>query len=115
MLAARIDAISRPSAPGNNSCLQAKPNAFSGSPRTAACPPPATIAAAISPTSIHPTVHTRLTMLPNSMPTRQVRSLRPVPTAASMCGCAMMPTSPLIVSMAITHGPMPDGVDSENL
>jgi hypothetical protein len=30
-----------------------------------------------------------------------------------MCGCAMMPTSPLIVSIAMTHGPTPDGVDSE--
>jgi len=47
------------------------------------------------------------------MPMRQVRSSRPVPTAATMCGCAMMPTRPLIVSMRITHGPIPDGVDSE--
>ena len=74
-----------------------------------------TIAATISPTSIHPTVQTRFTKLPKSMPTRQVRSSRPVPTVASMCGCAMMPTSPLTVSMAITHGPIPDGVDSEKL
>ena len=43
------------------------------------------------------------------MPTRQVRSSLPVPTAASWCGCAMIPTSPLTVSMAITQGPMPDG------
>src|SRR5512145_7507 len=48
------------------------------------------------------------------MPIRQVRSSRPVPTAASWCGCAMMPTSPLIVSIAIAHGPTPAGVASEN-
>ncbi len=30
-----------------------------------------------------------------------------------MCGCAMMPTSPLTVSIPITHGPIPAGVDSE--
>ncbi len=47
------------------------------------------------------------------MPMRQVRSSRPVPTAASCCGCAMMPTSPFTVSMAIAHGPIPDGVASE--
>ena len=67
----------------------------------------------MSPTNIHPTVHTRFTKLPSSMPTRHVRSSRPVPTVASMCGCAMMPTSPFTVSIAIAHGPMPDGVESE--
>ncbi len=60
-----------------------------------------------------PTVHTRLTMLPRSMPMRHVRSSRPVPTAASWCGCAMMPTRPLTVSIAIAQGPTPDGVASE--
>ena len=114
MFAARIDAIIRPSAPGNSSCRQAKPNAFSGSPSSAASACPcATIAATISPTSAQPTVQTRLTKLPKNIPMRQVRSSLPVPTVASWCGCAMMPTRPLIVSIAITHGPMPDGVASE--
>ena len=63
MLAARIDAISRPSAPGKSSWRQAKPNALSGSASGSACPC-ATIAATISPTSAHPTVQTRFTMFP---------------------------------------------------
>ena len=68
----------------------------------------------MSPTSAQPTVQTRLTKLPKNIPIRHVRSSLPVPTVASCCGCAMMPTRPLIVSIAITHGPMPDGVASEN-
>ena len=114
MLAARIDATSNPSKPGTSSCRHANPNAFSGSASMSALPPPlAAIAATINPTNIQPTVQTRFTKLPNSIPTRHVRSSRPVPTVASMCGCAMMPTRPLMVSIAMTHGPMPDGVESE--
>ena len=90
MFAARIDAIISPSAPGNSSCRHAKPNAFSGSPSAALCPC-ATMAATIRPTSAQPTVQTRFTKLPKNIPTRQVRSSLPVPTAASWCGCAMMP------------------------
>ena len=65
------------------------------------------------PTSAQPTVQTRFTKLPNSMPIRQVRSSRPVPTDESCWGCAMIPMRPLTVSIAITHGPMPAGVARE--
>ena len=59
MFAARIDAIIRPSAPGNSSWRQAKPKASSGS-ASGVCPC-ATIAATTSPTSAQPTVQTRFT------------------------------------------------------
>ena len=109
-------AISKPRRPGESRCWQAKPKASSGSLSECAPNRPRFImTATISPTSAQPIVHRRLAHMPWKNPTRQVYSSLPVPTAARMCGCAMMPTMPLIVSITMNHGPTSLGVAREKL